>query len=209
MSNSQKGFTVILFLVGILIVGGLIVSGAYFYKSQIAKNSQNFDKNNFEQKYCFQLNEEQCKNRSDCRPDHLPNLGSNFYCQNKSDIILPSITQQPSVSTGSSKGIIRGKVNIGPLTPVERVGVPTPTLSSEVCTSRGLSIYNQNGNALITTFFFLPDCTYIVELFPGTYVVKLKDSKIGIGGSKTLPRTITLQGNKTVTLDIDIDTGIR
>lgn len=52
-----------------------------------------------------------------------------------------------------------------------------------------------------------PETGYSVPLKPGTYVVDIPHP--GIGGSRELPATVTLQNGETVRLDISIDTGIR
>jgi hypothetical protein len=54
---------------------------------------------------------------------------------------------------------------------------------------------------------FNPDGSYSVELEPGTYRIDLIPN--GIDLSKELPQTVTLAAGETLTLDIDIDTGIR
>ncbi len=92
--------------------------------------------------------------------------------------------------------------------PVQRAGQPDPTPSPEVCTSRGLTVFQADGKTVVTSFSFQPDCGYRVALGPGSYVVDLKD-KPAIGGSKTLPKTVTIQAGATTRLDVDIDTGIR
>ncbi len=113
------------------------------------------------------------------------------------------------LATVEVEGILTGHASIGPLTPVERIGVATPTPGPLVCTSRGLAIYAADGTSLVTSFSFQPDCSYRVALPPGTYVVKLREAQRGIGGSKSLPRTVSIGSGQTVVLDIDIDTGIR
>lgn len=85
--KNQKGFVPVLVLISLVIVLILII-GSYF----LFQLSQN----NLGQKNCFQLNEEQCKSRSDCFPDRLPNPASNFWCQDKPATVSPSITAQPT-----------------------------------------------------------------------------------------------------------------
>ncbi len=103
-------------------------------------------------------------------------------------------------------GLLKGKVNIGPLTPVERVGVPTPIPPPEVFTSRGIEIYKENG-VLERTLYFNPDGTLSVSLPVGTYRVELIQT--GIDHASELPAVITIRENQTTVLDITIDTGIR
>ena len=119
-------------------------------------------------------------------------------------LATPTKAAQPA----GNVGYLEGRATIGPLTPVERVGVPTPTPPPEVCTSRGLTIYEADGKTEVTSANLQPDCSYRVSLKPGTYVVGLKQGR-GIGFSKDLPKTVQIESGKTVRLDISIDTGIR
>jgi acetyl esterase/lipase len=109
--------------------------------------------------------------------------------------------------TSGSVGYLEGSVTIGPLQPVERVGVPPPTPSPDACTARGLTIDASDGVTEVTSFNLQPDCTYRVALAPGSYVVRLKPN--GIDRTKDLPRTVQIQAGQAVRLDISIDTGIR
>lgn len=112
-----------------------------------------------------------------------------------------------SPAAGGNVGYLEGQASIGPLTPVERVGVPTPTPSPAVCTARGLAIFSANSTTPVTSFNLRPDCTFRVALAPGDYIVRLKSG--GFGFSKDLPRTVTIQRGQTTRLDVHIDTGIR
>lgn len=104
-------------------------------------------------------------------------------------------------------GVLEGRVSIGPLTPVERVDVPTPTIPPETFTSRAIDIYQADGATLVAHVAFSPDGSYRVELAPGVYVVQLARSGRDRAGS--LPATVTIESGRITQLDIDIDTGIR
>lgn len=112
-----------------------------------------------------------------------------------------------SPTAAGDVGYLEGQASIGPLTPVERVGVPPPTPSPAVCTARGLAVFAANGTTPVTSFNLRPDCSFRVALAPGDYVVRLKSG--GFGFSKDLPRTVTIQRGQTTRLDVHIDTGIR
>lgn len=103
---------------------------------------------------------------------------------------------------------MEGRASIGPLTPVQKAGVPPPTPSPAVCTARGLTVRDATSNSEVTKFNLQADCTFRVALNPGKYVVGLAQPQ-GIGGSKDLPKTVEIEGGRTVRLDISIDTGIR
>jgi len=104
-------------------------------------------------------------------------------------------------------GYLEGRVTIGPLQPVERVGETPPPVPPEVYAARSLNIFQSDGTTLVTKVKIGSDGAYRVSLPPGTYVVALAPS--GIDFSKDLPKTIIIESKKTVHLDIAIDTGIR
>ena len=59
-------------------------------------------------------------------------------------------------------GYLEGQVTIGPLQPVERVGVPPPTPSPAVSTARGLVVYQADTGSEAARFPLGPDCHYRV-----------------------------------------------
>lgn len=104
-------------------------------------------------------------------------------------------------------GILQGHVSIGPLTPVERVGVPTPTVSADIYAAQQIMIYQPDGKTVVSRI--TPDAKgdYSVTLAPGQYVVNMV--RQGIQRARDLPATVTVESGKTARLDISIDTGIR
>lgn len=113
----------------------------------------------------------------------------------------------PTPSSSQSLGFLDGSASIGPLEPVQRIGVPTPTPPPAACTSRGLVIYSATSGQEVTRVSFSADCTYRVALPAGSYRVELARS--GIDRSPNLPQTVTITAGKTTRLDVSIDTGIR
>jgi hypothetical protein len=112
-----------------------------------------------------------------------------------------------NVAPRGAMGYLEGRASIGPLQPVERVGVPPPTPSAAVCTARGLVVLDAQTSAEVARFDLGPDCTYRVALPSGTYRVELQ--RRGIDLSKDLPQTVTISSGQISRLDISIDTGIR
>ena len=108
------------------------------------------------------------------------------------------VTQEP--------GVLRGKVTIGPLVPVERPGVEYE-IPCEVYEVRKIMIYDKNHNKLVKQVDI--DCggSYRTELEPGFYVVDI--NRIGIDHSPEVPMKIEIKPRETIQLNIDIDTGIR
>ena len=96
-------------------------------------------------------------------------------------------------------GYLEGQVTIGPLQPVERVGVPPPTPSPAVCTARGLVVYQADTGAEAARFPLGPDCHYRVALPASNYRVEL--DRRGIDFSKDLPRVVTITAGQTTQLD--------
>jgi len=103
-------------------------------------------------------------------------------------------------------GYLAGHVSIGPLQPVERVGVPSPTPPPSACTARRL-LLTPGGGGASQTAPVQPDCTYLVALTPGAYVVTLARS--GIDRATNLPVTVHISAGQTTHLDVNVDTGMR
>lgn len=107
---------------------------------------------------------------------------------------------------GTVNATLTGNVSIGPLCPVEPCTVPHDQLVAAFA-ARPISIAT-NGGSIVASVVADPDTGYTVSLKPGTYtVVDIRHQ--GIGGSRALPRTVTLRSGETVWLNISIDTGIR
>lgn len=104
------------------------------------------------------------------------------------------------------KGVLTGHVTIGPLRPVERPGDPTD-IPPEVYDARKVMVYDRSGKNLVKRVDIGHDGRYRVELPPGVYVVDI--NRLGIDRSREVPRTIEIRAGEVVTIDIDIDTGIR
>jgi hypothetical protein len=104
-------------------------------------------------------------------------------------------------------GTLQGHVNIGPLLPVQRVGEATPTVPPAAYAARQIVVYQADGKTVVTKLTPNSDGNYRVDLAPGVYVVGMV--RVGIDRASGLPATVTIESGKTVTLNIDIDTGIR
>ena len=110
-------------------------------------------------------------------------------------------------SSAENNGILKGKVTIGPLTPVVRIGETPAPVSPEVFTSHGIEISKSGEDKIFKTVYFNGDGTYNVTLPEGSYSVKLIPS--GISNAQGLPATITIKKGWETILNINIDTGIR
>lgn len=103
-------------------------------------------------------------------------------------------------------GIIKGKVTVGPICPVERLDSPCP-VPPEAYTSREVILYAADGTTVVKRMRFAPDGTYRFEALAGTYVLGIPNQ--GVGGSRDLPKTVTIKSGETFEVNFSIDTGIR
>jgi hypothetical protein len=112
---------------------------------------------------------------------------------------------------GPESVLLQGAVTIGPITPVEKVG-ECPPVSPEVFSSRKLIIYDGSGQKLVREVYFTQigqsaNGYYTAQLAPGTYTIDI--NHLGIDRADGLPQKITVAADETVTIDVNIDTGIR
>lgn len=104
-------------------------------------------------------------------------------------------------------GGLKGKVSIGPITPVVQEGVPDPTPDPTVLAARKIIIYTHDGNKEIARIPIQPDGSYSVTLPTGMYLVDI--NHLGIDYSKDLPVVVEIKQDQISELNIFIDTGIR
>jgi len=117
-----------------------------------------------------------------------------------------------SCQTGGPETVLlQGAVTIGPISPVERPG-ENPPVPAEVFSSRYLIIYDESGQRLVREVYFTQIGNgatgyYTTQIAPGTYVVDI--NHLGMDRADGLPVKITVSADETVTIDVNIDTGIR
>jgi hypothetical protein len=105
------------------------------------------------------------------------------------------------------KGQLMGKISIGPLCPVE-TDPPDPNCqpTAETYLNWPVVIFTSDNKTKVLTLNPDVDGNYLVDLDKGSYIVDLDiENRFG----DNLPTKIDVKANKTVLLDIDIDTGIR
>ena len=121
---------------------------------------------------------------------------------------LYTVSCQPG---GPETVLLQGAVTIGPISPVEQPGVSEP-VPPEVFSSRYLIIYDESGKNLVREVYFTQIEQsamgyYTAQIAPGTYVIDI--NRLGVDTADNLPVTITVIADETVTINVDIDTGIR
>ena len=126
-------------------------------------------------------------------------------------MLLGSLALFSCAPAARETALLQGAVTIGPIFPVEIPGDTRP-VPSEVFTSRKLMVYDASGDKLVqevslTQIGQTASGYYTVLLSPGTYTIDILHQ--GIDSADGLPAQVTLAAAETVTLDVNIDTGIR
>jgi len=122
--------------------------------------------------------------------------------------LLALSCQQPQ---GPETVLLQGAVTIGPISPVERPG-ECPSVSPDVFNARKLLIYDESGRYLVREVYFTQIGSgatgyYTAQLAPGTYIIDI--NRTGVDTADNLPQKITVAADETITIDVNIDTGIR
>lgn len=112
---------------------------------------------------------------------------------------------------GPETVLLQGAVTIGPITPVEKPG-ECPPVPPEVFSSRHLNVYDAYGKKVVREVYFTQigqtaSGYYTAQIAPGTYTIDI--NHVGIDRADGLPKKVTVSADETVTIDVNIDTGIR
>jgi hypothetical protein len=104
-------------------------------------------------------------------------------------------------------GFLEGRINIGPLCPVERIP-PDPRCQSteQTFSAWPLAVYSSSKETKIADIKSDAGGFYKVKLPAGTYVVNLERKT---PFARSLPKTVIIKEGETTVFDINIDTGIR
>ena len=107
--------------------------------------------------------------------------------------------------------LIIGAVTIGPITPVQKPN-ECPPVPPEAFAARKLIIYDESGKKLVREIYFTQIGNsahgyYAAQVGAGTFVVDINHN--GMDRAANLPMKITVSKDETVTIDVNIDTGIR
>lgn len=107
---------------------------------------------------------------------------------------------------GAARGILTGDVVAGPTCPVERV--EGPNCAPAPVPNREIQILDANGVVAATT---KTDASghFSVSLPPGAYVLHVAIVRGQIGVSQVTPGNVTVVEGKSVSIKIELDTGIR
>jgi len=107
------------------------------------------------------------------------------------------------------EGYLKGKINIGPICPVERNPPDSACLpTAETFKAYPVGIWSSNGKIKITQLNPSLNGMYLTNLSPGSYLVII-GAGLATSNLGALPYKINIHSIDTTTLDINIDTGIR
>jgi len=126
-------------------------------------------------------------------------------------LVAASLSVSSCLPGMSEDALLIGAVTIGPITPVQKAG-ECPAVPPEVFNARKLMIYDESGEHLVRDVYFTQigetaNGYYAATIGAGTYTVDI--NHYGIDRAANFPMTITVSKDETVTIDVDIDTGIR
>ena len=102
---------------------------------------------------------------------------------------------------------VTGHVTAGPVCPVER-NPPDPACAPRPVAGGHVSVVDPASAAVIGTTTTVQDGAYAVDVPPGSYELRAEADPPGIGGTKPVP-FVADRGNQGMTVDIELDTGIR
>ena len=111
----------------------------------------------------------------------------------------------------NGRGVLKGKITIGPICPVE-TNPPDPRClpTEETYKAWAISVWTLDAKTKVATLNPKLDGKYQIDLPVGKYLIDYDVARTGkIGGSNILPALISIAIGDTTNLNIDIDTGIR
>jgi carboxypeptidase family protein len=109
------------------------------------------------------------------------------------------------VAQPGATGTIEGVVTAGPICPVQSAEDPCPP---KPVTDREVDIQTHTGARVVSAETDAAG-RYRVAVPPGSYVVQVQIVQGAVGIHQTTPGDVTVVANQTVTLNIELDTGIR
>ena len=121
--------------------------------------------------------------------------------------LIFSCTKQ-SMVTGN--GVLKGKIAIGPICPVETIPPQPQCLPTrDTYNAYATAVWTTDKKTKLQTIIPNLDGTYQIDLPAGDYILDYATARTnGVGGSN-LPSSFSIADKDTFTLNISIDTGIR
>jgi hypothetical protein len=113
-------------------------------------------------------------------------------------------------SNESTKGILKGKISIGPICPVE-TDPPLPGCKATLETYKAYqtAVWKSNKKNYLVKIEPDIDGNFQTELPEGEYYIDFEDKRVVRIGGANFPLEFKISNAHTTNLDIHIDTGIR
>ena len=129
-------------------------------------------------------------------------------CPSAPALILGNQNETAARSASEVEGTLSGTITIGPICPVETFP-PDPRCapSAEAYAARKVFVYSADRLELIATLVPDSEGKFSGKLAEGSYVIDVQRDPIG--GVTGAPAVVNVNSGETVTIQIDIDTGIR
>jgi len=106
-------------------------------------------------------------------------------------------------------GYLKGKISIGPICPIETIIPDSACMpTAETYKTYPVGIFSSDGKNKLAQIIPALNGSFIIELVPGSYVLKLESAEPHIGGSN-LPIQVVVNSQDSTLFNITIDTGIR
>jgi hypothetical protein len=121
--------------------------------------------------------------------------------------LIFSCTKQ-SMVTGN--GVLKGKISIGPICPVETIPPQPQCLPTrDTYNAYATAVWTSDKKNIVAPIIPNLDGSYLIDLPAGDYILDYATARTnGVGGSN-LPTAFSIADKETLTLDVSIDTGIR
>jgi hypothetical protein len=125
-------------------------------------------------------------------------------------IVVTLVLSCTKQSTVTGNGVLKGKISIGPICPVETIPpLPQCLPTREYYNNYATAVWTSDKKNILKTIVPNLDGTYLIDLPAGDFILDYVTAQtIGVGGSN-LPTTFSIADKDTLTLNVSIDTGIR
>jgi len=122
-------------------------------------------------------------------------------------VLLLGCSKNPPATQEVRKGIIHGRVTVGPIRPVQRNDAP-PEDASKWYKGKSILIFSEDKKTLLAAVPLDENGNFRFSLEPGSYIIDMKLQSIE-RISTSLPKELEIKAGETLGININVDTGIR